>query len=164
MIEFNGYITGSAEKRYLKRSRIYFANIFMLAILFLLPGSIWFAIIYSLYLPLQILCFAPLIILLVALIPRSKKEKKALTPKRIFTEYEYIVCVTDRDVVSKRIDAVKLVRDFDEFYELVFPIGNLSERFICQKSLLTQGTIEEFEALFEGKIRRLHNTRPNSLR
>ena len=42
----------------------------------------------------------------------------------------------------------------DHFYFIKFPFGKYSDKFICQKSLLTQGTLEEFEALFEGKIER----------
>ena len=48
-------------------------------------------------------------------------------------------------------DVVKLV-DYGEFYDLSFPFGKLNDKFVCQKSLLSKGTLEEFEALFEGKI------------
>ena len=39
------------------------------------------------------------------------------------------------------------------FYNKIFFIFPYkSQRFVCQKDLLVQGTIEEFEAVFEGKI------------
>jgi len=47
---------------------------------------------------------------------------------------------------------VKKVYDYGEFYFISFYFGKISCYFICQKSLLTQGTIEDFEKLFDGKI------------
>lgn len=44
-------------------------------------------------------------------------------------------------------DDIKSVYDYGEYYH--FWQGDM---FLCQKSLLVQGTLEEFEKLFEGKI------------
>lgn len=63
-----------------------------------------------------------------------------------------LLSVSDRATESRYIEEVKEVRDYGEYYVLVFPMGKLSEKFVCQKDLLTKGTLEEFEALFEGKI------------
>ena len=44
------------------------------------------------------------------------------------------------------------MRDFGEYYVLIFrDSGNFSQ-IICEKDLLTNGTIEQFEELFDGKI------------
>ena len=44
------------------------------------------------------------------------------------------------------------MRDFGEYYVLIFrDSGNLSQ-IICQKDLLINGTIEQLEELFDGKI------------
>lgn len=96
-----------------------------------------------------------LIFPLLVRIPRSKKEQAAVLPKRIYTERNSIVCVAEKYQERKKIADVKLVRDFGEFYELVFPFGKYSEKFICQKSLLSKGTLKAFEALFPGKIVRM---------
>ena len=39
-----------------------------------------------------------------------------------------------------------------KYYKIFFIFPYKSQRFVCQKDLLVQGTIEEFEAVFEGKI------------
>ena len=75
-----------------------------------------------------------------------------LLPKRIYSDGESITCVGANYIESKLIGDETLVRDFGEFYELVYPFGKISDKFICQKDLLTQGTIEDFEALFKNKI------------
>ena len=85
---------------------------------------------------------------------RGEKERIAMTPKKIFVQDGYIVCATDKQTEAKEVNAVKAVLDFGEFYDIVFPFGNASEKFVCQKSLLSKGTLEDFEALFEGKIER----------
>ena len=75
-----------------------------------------------------------------------------MLPKRIYTNDDTIVCVADRYTDSKFIDDVKKVIDHGAYYELCFPFGKLSDNFICQKSLLTKGSISEFERHFKGKI------------
>lgn len=157
MIEFKGYISGTAENHFHKKGRIMGRNIMLVAVILILPMV--FAIeIQALRWVFLMTCltFAALIPLIVR-IPNSKKSQKALLPKQIFIEDEYIVCVADKYEEYKRIDDVIEVRDFGEFYELVFPFGKVSEKFICQKNLLVQGSLEEFEALFDGKIIRIIN-------
>ena len=85
-------------------------------------------------------------------IPKRKKEKLAMLPKRIYIKDEHIVCVADRYTDSKFISDVKKVIDHGEFYELCFPFGKISEKFICQKSLLTKGSLREFEEIFKKKL------------
>jgi len=61
------------------------------------------------------------------------------------------------------MEGIKGVRDFGEYYVLIFrDSGNFSQ-IICEKDLLTNGTIEQFEELFDGKIVRMsdHNQRRN---
>ena len=54
-----------------------------------------------------------------------------------------------------KIQDIKKVLDFGDFYAIIFYGRNIDRRFICQKDFIVQGTIEEFEQLFEGKIVRL---------
>ena len=87
-------------------------------------------------------------------LPKSKKEKNDLITCKVFTDKEYIVAVSGNgNEVSKLVSSTKQLNDYDDFYELVFPLSaGISDKFICQKNLLTKGTLEEFEALFEGKV------------
>ncbi|MBO6263179.1 MAG: hypothetical protein J6N93_02750 [Clostridia bacterium] len=69
--------------------------------------------------------------------------------------------IIDQDLISAEgtqrsetnsLDDIKEVVDFGDFYKIYFYFPHKSNLFICQKDLITQGTIEEFEAMFEGKI------------
>ena len=50
------------------------------------------------------------------------------------------------------VETVKEIRDYGEFYQLVLRLDGANNLFICQKSLLTVGTLEDFERFFEDKI------------
>lgn len=152
MIEFNGYLTNSAQKHFLKRARALTRNILSISLLLLLPAIVAFSFYSNLWIILKIYCVIPILFFILLYIPKSKKEKTSIMPKRIFTEDEYIICITDKCEEVKKICDVKKVKDFGEFYEIVFPLGKVSEKFICQKELLSKGSLEEFESMFEGKI------------
>ena len=66
---------------------------------------------------------------------------------------------------SAQICAIKKVKDFGDYYAMTLPgiCVIISGYFICEKDLLTNGTIERFEELFDGKIVRMsdHNQRRN---
>ena len=66
---------------------------------------------------------------------------------------------------SAQICAIKKVKDFGDYYAMTLPVicSIVSVYFICEKDLLTNGTIDQFEELFDGKIVRMsdHNQRRN---
>ena len=154
MIEFNGYLSGAAEKRLYEKSRDLAQNLFLFAVLALLPMIIFWGIRMKSWQLVCVYCSLFVLIPLLVRIPKSKKERLAMTPKRVYVEEDHIVCITDQYTESRLICNVKKVIDRGEFYELYFPFGQISEKFICQKSLLSKGTLKEFEALFGDKIQR----------
>lgn len=154
MIEFKGYISGNAQKRFNKKSRLLGQNLMLCGVLTFLPVIAFWAIETKNWLLLTLYCALFLIIPILACIPKSKKEQLAYTPQKIFTDGEYIVCKADKYVEYRLIKEAKQVYDFGEFYEIIFPFGKISDKFICQKDLLVKGTLEQFELLFEGKITR----------
>lgn len=151
MIEFNGYLTGAARKRCYNRGRALGLKIALPALLLLSPLLIY-AIIHK-HLIVAVV-FAEIFVLLPLLVgrPFTKKEKLATTPKRIYIEDKHIVCITDRYEEIRKLKDVKRVTDRGEYYEIDFVYGRLSSSFVCQKKLLSKGTLEKFEALFEGKL------------
>jgi len=152
MIEFNGYLTGSAENRFHRKSRDIAQNIFLFAVLALFPSVIFFGIKLHTWKLIATYCLLFILIPLLVRIPKSKKERISITPKRIYIEENHIVCISDRYTESRFVSDVIKVIDNEEFYELCFPFGKVSEKYICQKSLLTKGSLVEFEALFGDKI------------
>ena len=152
MIEFSGNISGKTEKHYLKKIKDFAAKLIFFSMLCFLPIVLYFTV--KLKFTALIIGYGVLIIAapLLAYIPQNKREIRQQMPIKVYTEDEYIITVNAKEEEYKLIADVKRVNEFDEFYELVFPFGKVSQNFICQKDLLTKGTLEEFEVLFEGKI------------
>ena len=154
MIEFNGELTGKA-KEYLIRNQIRIQMIAstVTAIIYSVPvvlTAFWWNILFILFI-------IPLILLVVvSLIPPSKKAKRSFMPLRIFIDpiEETVVSQCEKGERFRMLEAIEKIVDYGDFYHIIFSFGNRDPYFVCQKSLLTKGTIEEFEALFEGKIER----------
>ena len=152
MIEFNGYITGDAEKRFVKKSCAFGRNILIVSMSMFWPAIIFFTITMQSWFWSAGYGLLFLIVCFTASSPLVTKNVLQCKPKRIHTEDEYIISITDKDTNYRLISDVKQVLVYDDFYELVFPFGKISDSYICQKSLLTKGTLDEFEALFENKL------------
>lgn len=153
MIEFKGYITGEAEKRFVRKRRN--GTLFMCAWLLLLSlpmvyftGKLVFrdaAFSHIVYGGFVLFC-------VILLLPKRKHEHLASLPQRIYTDGDFIVCVTEERTESRHIHDAKKVIDHEEYYELIFGRGKQSDMFICQKDLLTRGTLRGFEKLFDCQI------------
>ena len=151
MIEFNGYLTGASEKFFFKKYYSYVQNALIFGSIVALP--IFYMMMKFFQSPFIFCGYgAAIVYVLIAVRIHTPKGKKALTPNRIYIMDNKMVCITDKLSENRSVELVKKVYDYGEFYFISFYFGKISCNFICQKSLLTQGTIEDFEKLFDGKI------------
>ena len=155
MIEFNGYISGDAQKYFFRKSRLIASTVFIMVGLLLLPAAISFHKVLDGFNLLLIYICSIAFILIAIFLPKTKKGKQKILPKKIAFVGESVYCTADTYSESKYIEDVKYVKDHGSFYELVFPFGKISEKYICQKDLITVGSIEDFENLFKDKIVRI---------
>ncbi len=155
MVEFTGYISGTARKYFVRKTRNFAKKLLIVSTWILLPFI--GVLSYGRGDWKMLVIYAALMIILPVLtyIPKSEKEILSLLPKRIYTEDEYIICEADKYEESRNMYDAKLVKDHGEFYEFIFPFGKVSDKFICQKSLLTKGSFGEFEKYFNDKLVRI---------
>lgn len=152
MIEFNGYITGTAEKYFKKKSIklnlliILFSSAVCLPCLLLINRLIY---IEGLVPAVFVYSYSAMIIFLFGCF--SKKFIKYTKPKRIIIESDNVICEIHKDKYKRRVNNVKCIYDFGDFYDMRF-FNCIDYKYICQKNLISEGSVEEFEALFEGKI------------
>lgn len=159
MIEFKGKLSGAAEQQYMSKNARS-EQITLLAILVLsIPTTLWIGLgvfatpLFELRWLLIVYSILLMLIYLMPKLPGNAKGKREYMPNRIYAEEDYIVLVSDKHTDSKRIEHVKVVYDCGDYYDIRFPFGHYtSVPLICQKDLLTKGSLEEFEALFEDKI------------
>ena len=81
------------------------------------------------------------------------KTLKSFTPKSIKIDKEEICAEFENEYMNKSMDEVKKVYDLGEWYYVVLKFPKLAN-LVCQKDLLINGSIEEFEKLFFNKIKR----------
>lgn len=84
--------------------------------------------------------------------PLKKNELSIIAPNNVYIVGDEIVSKSERFSCSNLVESVTKVEDYGEFYFLKFDYSHRCGRFICQKDLITQGTIEEFEEIFKDKI------------
>lgn len=108
---------------------------------------IYFAVKYDLIYLIALIC--PL--LFVALAGIKPKDLSLIVADRIEIDEYNILAYSDKFTVMKEIAKVQKVVDMREFYAVFFNNFHASS-FICQKDLIKEGTIEQFEELFKGKI------------
>ena len=149
MVEFRGYITGAAKKRFMQKSRNMALGILLFALFAILPTIIIIGVRIHSWQMIVGYCSMFVILPVAAFIPQGKKAELAITPKRIYIQEDHIICVTDKFTDARMIYDIKKVIDHGEFYELNFPVGKMSDKFICQKSLVHGGSLREFEAILE---------------
>ncbi len=106
---------------------------------------------------IKILIFSSVCVLIYGIIciPTSRRRLKFVWDYYIKFENEIITVVSNHQngvTQSYNISRVKKVVDYGRYYYLFLHRLDSSNGITCQKNLLIDGTIEEFEELFKGKI------------
>ena len=167
MIEFMGRLTGNAFKYY-KKTMIKTLQIVLL-IAFGIGMPIMFFVFNSIgSVDLEFMLFTALLFVLTAIFSPYLILifAKGDVTQRIYINDGLVSAVScEGRTRSAQIFAIKKVKDFGDYYAMTLPgiCAIVSVYFICEKDLLTNGTIEQFEELFDGKIVRMsdHNQRRN---
>ena len=63
-----------------------------------------------------------------------------------------------KGMATRTFDDVKQIIDYGEFYDIIFYFPNKVLNCICQKDLIQEGTIEDFEELFKDYIVRKYKS------
>ena len=152
MIEFSGYITGNAQKYYKKKVIKLSLFVIITATVLYIPVIIFVETALPLKgLGITIGIAAPLIFCLGIVLITSKRFIKDILPKRILISNSVIHIELKEESESRMTDEVSAVYDYGDFYEICFKKSK-DFKYLCQKDKLTQGTLQEFEALFEEKL------------
>ena len=152
MIEFNGYISGNAEKQFVKSEFLMLLTAFWFFPIGLLVLSIAYAINTGFWLIAQIFIGEHIFIPIAIVIVLSKRGRKKMLTKKVIIHDGLITAITDQQPVTQNISDVKQVNEYADYYKINFRFGRICNIFICQKDLITKGTLEEFDELFADKL------------
>lgn len=150
MIIFEGQISGECKKGVLRRgAKNSFIGGLIASILFSIP-----TVILALKIDLIILLFLLVLVIFPFLAATPPKEKyySMLFPSKVTinTQTGEITTQSSQFYATSSIDDVVKVLDKGEWY-LIY-VKSRDGRFICQKNLLNEGTLDSFEEIFKEKI------------
>ena len=150
MIEFKGELSKTCKEFVVKNEANCARRAAIIVCIPLAAFDIWWSVpnhfIYLIALPALVMA------VFLAGIKSNEKGYGLIMTKRVMIGNNYLECEGDQFHDIKSIDRVKSVIDYGEWYKIEFRLPGNSQRFICQKDLITQGTIEDFENLFADKI------------
>ena len=157
MIEFKGELSESSKMRLLKDQVKLYIVTMLLVYLVIGGGALIIALscefmllFWTTMLAITILC---VLFIIVPFVWREK-ELKHLIYKNIIMdtddEYIYITRKFDNHTFSVKFDEITKVIETEEFFHL--KIQFKIDGIVCQKDLITEGSIEEFEEIFNDLI------------
>ena len=79
-------------------------------------------------------------------------------PHIIEIENGEIYAEMSNGAATRNYDDIKKIVDYGEFYDIIFYFPNKVLNCICQKDLIKEGTIEDFEELFKDYIVRKYKS------
>ena len=160
-IEFDGMITGKAKKAYYKKetlswicliTSIWLGCAIIIPIAFTLMFGMKLQDVYDL--PFVLGMAVSTIIFFVLAIIAVRLKKYSL--KKISFDSKNAYILKGKRNYTVPATGIKQIADYGEFYQikLYFAayVGFEFNIFICQKDLITKGTLEEFEKMFDEKL------------
>ncbi len=165
-IEFNGTISEENQISRIKRVNKTVIFVFTISLILLWVTLIILDMIFGYFLQelWKEFVICSIIILFVALLSAKTPEKVTLrfklSPHIIITENELSLELwKDGKKMwrKQKISKVKNVLDCGNVYYIIFRFGDITNAWICQKNNITNGTIEDFETLFNHRIIREFN-------
>lgn len=161
MIVFSGKISNNIQQIIENKRRKQFCFIFIITGLFLCACGIIFSLIFDAKDHLiKFVALGLLLIILVILICLPINKGKGFCWDYIIEISKDIIKITSMHQngtqQTKSIKKVKRIIDYGEYYYIYFNRWDASNGIVCQKNLLLDGSLEEFEQLFNGKIKKLN--------
>lgn len=153
MIEFSGELSDDC-KRYIQKTGakgaafICFIITIITSIILIIIGILWEQIVI-------LFVFVPILMTVLVAIPEVNAPMKTLNlylPRKLTIKDEIISIECEKFSQNKSLEVVKKVIDMKDWYQIIFYFPNKSMYFICQKNLMVQGSIKDFEELFKDII------------
>lgn len=92
-----------------------------------------------------------LFVVLAYIVP-IKKGGNLIFPEKVLISQNILESSSKHFYEKRSIKDVKKVIDMGEWYQICFYFPHKTSRFICEKNLIIEGSLVEFENLFQSKI------------
>ena len=153
MIRFLGDLTGESKKYLLKRHCMFQLFVWLIATSIIGVPIVALALSWKI---IVLWCYIAYVVIfmVVCLLPPSKQARSEFMPKEIFIDFkeEMIVQKSEKKERFHELSSIKCIYDYGEWYYITFCFGNKDQYFLCQKSLLIEGSLDDFEKFFEDRL------------
>lgn len=152
MIVFEGKLSEQSKKAINKNlTLLKFVSMIITSVIVAIP--ITFLVIKDDLIWAVAYAFIP-VLLIGGSLPVPKKNEYLFCPTRILIDSSSneLSVILNNNKITRHFDDIVRVNDFGEHYKIKFKFPHKSIYFLCQKDLIVQGTLEEFEMLFQDKL------------
>ena len=122
-----------------------------LSMCFLISDNIFMDIIIAMFIVTWIVTCIVMLLLIIKYTKKNLSRIVEVTEDYISCEFEEKSIVYEKPI-TRELEQITDVQDFGDYYIVYFSKIIRTQCFVCQKNLITQGTLEEFESLFEDKL------------
>lgn len=156
MIVFEGEFSDELKKKVLRRNKIHAVLCMSVVTVCLCTPFIISCALYYSWLSCTLMATnisACLLLLLFFAVYREKpKHYGKLMPSKVVIEDDFMISYCQNAEYCRYFKDIKSIVDKGDSYFISFYFPDKCGTFICQKSSIKQGTIDEFENMFENKI------------
>ena len=93
-----------------------------------------------------------LLLPLLSLLTPAKSILDLTMPQQVVINKDDIKSIGEKFNYQNDIEQIKKINDYGDWYQLYFFYPYKNQTYICQKDLIVDGSIEEFEERFKDKI------------
>lgn len=159
IIKFSGKISNILLDKIIKENKKLQRICFFFAVIFIWPISIIASSTVnrgiSFWLPFSAIMSCVLIIACEIAVRKDYPAYLIPVSIEISPDEDMISSENEKGFVVKDFSLVKKVIDYGEWYLISYGGKSIFKGIICQKNLIVEGTIEDFEKIFEEKIERI---------
>lgn len=149
-MKFCGELSQNCKKFIIKKTRVHTLIVmYVVCLLF----SISFIVLTFIYNWIFIMAVITLLLLpLLSLLTPAKSILDLTMPQQVVINKDEIKSVGEKFNYQNDIEQIKKINDYGDWYQTFFYFPHKYQTFICQKDLIVEGTIDEFEETFKDKI------------
>ena len=159
MIVFEGYLSGKANKYFINKMLKRGCSYTVICLICTIP--VWFFVSYKIGAVYEVM-FALLLLIVIspfiACICITQKTRQKINLKKVIIKDDIIKAISDKYKISNDLSMVREVRDYGEFYDVMLSPLYFTSVYVCQKNMISKGSIKEFEMIFSDKIKRMDKT------
>ncbi len=75
-----------------------------------------------------------------------------IIPKKIIITNNMIINEGNNFKSTRNVSDIKKIIDYGDYFQIYFKWPKKTYKFLCQKNLIVEGTINDFEEKFKNKI------------